>query len=394
MRKYGIIFIICLGVLALVALAGYLLFEIYPVTNYRRPSPESLSNEYLALDRWLQKTGHPLKTATAGGPDLPSRLPEKVLLIQSSLFDWSGEASGALRSWMAGGGNLVIFSDVPWYEDEEEELSIFLEEFGITMEKFSPLDEEEEEDTEDEADAEVEETVPDDLEAESGAAEPVLDPELCFYVEETTVPAVTLRDYQDKIRLVTVPHGQGSVTVSGVPYFMWSAHIGEEQNARLAWRFTGALDRENQGIYFIRGRTPASGFWGKLAERGNVTPLAVSILILLAAGFWMVLPVFGRPVRDEERPGKPIGERFRAESRFLRRYGALDLYLEAYVEELWNKLRIRRGLFHPDQMVPILAELWGMDAPGVEKIIHPGGKLPYRDFVRYIRLIENTEERL
>ncbi|MFP3091473.1 DUF4350 domain-containing protein [Treponema sp. TIM-1] len=386
MNKYGTIFVICLGVLVLVALAGYALFEIYPTTNYRRPSVESLSNEYLALDRWLQKTGHPLKTTTAGSPALLDHLSEKTLLIQSSRFDWSGEAPGALRSWIEAGGNLVVFSDLPWYEDEEEDLSNFLAGFGITMEKTSPYNVDEE-------DEEAEETIPDNPEADPMAAEPALDFDVHFLVEEKS-DARILQDRGGNIRMVSVFWGAGSLTVSGTPYFMWSATIGENQNARLAWHITGALDRENRGIYFIRGKEPAAGLWGELSERGNITPLVVSALILVITGFWMVIPAFGRPVRDEERPGKPIGERFRAESRFLRKYGALDLYLDAYVEELWNKLRIRRGLFHPDQMVPILAELWDMDAPGVEKIIHPQGRLRYRDFVNYIRLIENTEERL
>ncbi|MDR2759884.1 MAG: DUF4350 domain-containing protein [Spirochaetaceae bacterium] len=383
MDKYRTLFIICLGVLALLAVAGYTLFEIYPVTNYREPSAESLSNEYLALERWLQKTGHPLKTNAAGEFELPDLLSEKTLLIQSSRFYWSDEVSEAFLSWIEEGGNLVIFSDSPWYEDPDEGLSNFLEEFGITKEKSYSFDEEEEENS------------PDTLEEDPPAAEPVLDLQVRFMVEEKPgAPVVTLQDRRGNIRMVTVPLGQGSVTVSGIPYFMWSSYIGEEQNARLAWRLTGALDRENRGIYFIRERIPASGFWGKLADRGNITAPVVSALILILAGFWMVLPAFGRPVRDEERPGKPIGERFRAESRFLGKYGALDLYLEAYVEELWTKLRTRRGIFHPDQMAPILAELWGMDIPEVEKIIRPQGKLKYRDFVNTIRLIENTEERL
>ncbi|MDR0589564.1 MAG: hypothetical protein LBG25_03355 [Spirochaetaceae bacterium] len=384
MDKYRTIFIICLGVLGLLALAGYALFEIYPVTDYYEPSVESLSNEYLALDRWLQKTGHPLNINTTGKLASPDLLSEKTLLIQSSRFGWSGK-DASLRAWIEAGGNLVIFADLPWYDDEEG-LSNFLEGFGITIKKFSSLDYEEEN--------EEAATIPDAPEDDS--EEPDLDLEVYFLVEEKPdAPARILQDRRGKIRMVTMPRGQGSITALGVPYFMWSAYIGEKQNARLAWRLTGALDRDNQGIYFIRGKTQqASRLWGKLAERGNITALVAPVLILILVGFWMVLPAFGRPVRDEERPGKPIGERFRAESRFLRKYGALDLYLEAYVEELWTKLRVRQGMSHPDQMVLVLAERWGMDVSAVEKIIHPKGKLTYRDFVNSIRLIENTEERL
>jgi hypothetical protein len=384
MGNYRTVFIICVGALALLALAVYTLFEIYPTTSYSRPSTESLANEYLALDRWLQKTGHPLRTKTAGEKGLLQGLPEKTLLIEGSRFDWSREGA-AVPPWVEAGGNLVLFLDSPWYEENEDEW-IFLEGLGVKTEKCSPFDEEDEEYEEDNAGGG--ENIP-------PLPAPYFDSLIRLSLDEKPgAPGFTLKDDLGIIRLVTVPLGQGSVTVTGVPYFMLSSTIGEEQNARLAWRLTGGLDRENRGIYFIRGREPVSSFFGRLAERGNIGALVVSALILVLIGLWMVLPVFGRPVRDEERPGKPIGDRFRAESRFLLKYGALDFYLEVYVEDLRKKLRTRRGIYRPDQMAPALAELWGMDISKVEKIIHPQGKLTCRDFVNYVRLIENTEERL
>jgi hypothetical protein len=385
MGNYRTVFIICVGVLALLALAGYILFEIYPTPSYSRPSTESLANEYLALDRWLQKTGHSLRTKTTGEKGLLQGLPEKTLLIESSRFDWSRDGA-AVSSWVEAGGNLVLFLDFPWYEEDEDQW-IFLEGLGIKTEKYASFAEEEEEYAEEDNSGDGENGPP--------FPAPYFDSLIRLGLDENPgAPGFTLKDHWGIIRLVTVPLGQGSVTVTGVPYFMLSSHIGEEQNARLAWRLTGGLDRENRGIYFIRGREPASSFFGRLAERGNIGALVVSALILALIGLWMVLPVFGRPVRDEERPGKPIGDRFRAESRFLRKYGALDFYLEVYVEDLRKKLRARRGIYRPDQMAPALAGLWGMDISKVEKIIHPQGKLTHRDFVNYVRLIENTEERL
>ncbi|MDR1108847.1 MAG: DUF4350 domain-containing protein [Spirochaetaceae bacterium] len=384
MDNYRTIFVFCLAFLALLVLAGYTFFEKYPTTVYRRPSTESLVNEYLALDRWLEKTGHPLRIAAAGGHELLETLPEKTLLIQSSRFDWSAETAGAFLSWVEAGGNLVIFPDSPGYGEEEAEGPWdFLEGLGIITEKSPAFYDEAEEPGSGEGGA------PDP------GDEPLFDLQVRFMVEEKSgESAVTLKDRRGIIRLVTLSRGAGSVTVSGLPYFMGSAYIGREPNARLAWRLTGGLDRENRGIYFIRGKEPASGLFGKLADRGNITAPGVSALMLLFTGLWMVLPAFGRPPREEERPGKPIGERFRAESRFLGKYGALDFYLGVYVEELRSRLRIRRGIYRPDDMAAALAELWGTDLSGVEKIIHPRGKLTYRKFAKYIRLIESIGERL
>ncbi|MDR2363873.1 MAG: hypothetical protein LBD65_05610, partial [Spirochaetaceae bacterium] len=213
MGNYRTIFFICLGLLVLFAWAGYTFFEIYPVTNYRRPSAESRANEYLALDRWLQKTGHPLRTGTAGGLELLEALPEKTLLIRSSRFNWSGDVSGTFLPWVEAGGSLVIFPDLPWYgEGEAEEQRNFLEGLGIYTEKSYSFYEEE--DGAPPSDAPEEAPV---------AAEPFFDRQVRFLLEEKPgLPVFTLKDRRGIIRLVTVVLGQGSVTVSGVPYFMWS----------------------------------------------------------------------------------------------------------------------------------------------------------------------------
>ena len=68
-------------------------------------------------------------------------------------------------------------------------------------------------------------------------------------------------------------------------------------------------------------------------EKGNLFPVVISAIILIVMGFWMVIPVFGLVSVEKQRTSKPIRERFTAEIRFLKKYRALDHYLDVYGRE-------------------------------------------------------------
>jgi hypothetical protein len=74
--------------------------------------------------------------------------------------------------------------------------------------------------------------------------------------------------------------------------------------------------------------------FGRIMDRGNVFPVIFSALLLIILGFWMVSPVFGLELNEKQKNSRPIGERFTAEVRFLRKYGALDHYVTVYEREL------------------------------------------------------------
>jgi hypothetical protein len=69
-------------------------------------------------------------------------------------------------------------------------------------------------------------------------------------------------------------------------------------------------------------------------DRGNIVPVIVSALLVIILGFWMVIPVFGLVFSEKQKTARPIRERFLAEIRFLRKYNALNHYLEVYEREL------------------------------------------------------------
>jgi hypothetical protein len=372
MRKYLPAFCAAAAILIILGVTAYFFFEVYPRKRYDPPSGEARSNDYLALDRWLTRTGHPVRIGLSGDSALIKAADERTVFVQASLFDWSG-VSGELEPWIRGGGALVISLDTPWDEDN----SAFLNALGISG-----------------ADKPGGPSAPE----EPAPPEPRFDRRVAFTVtgEVKNNPAAAVMTGAGAIRLVTVPLGEGSVTVTGIPYFMKSVNLDEEQNARLAWELTGGRDRDKRGIFFIRGAPAAAdgpeGFLEKLARQGHILALAVSILVITAAGFWMVIPRFGVIEKDGDPAAKPIRERFLAEARFLGKYHALGSYLDVYVHELTAEIRRREGDISDEELIARIREIPGLR--DLDRVLRGGQRISRRDFVKYRKAIETIRERL
>jgi hypothetical protein len=311
------VFGLILAALAMLGVFAYTQLEIYPRSRMVKPLREALENEYLALERWLARTGHSLRTESWGNPKTVLAAPEKTVFIQTSLFYWSGDAGDLLLPWIEEGGALIIALDTPWY-DEDEDLALFLDRLGIAR---SPR-------------------------GDQGAVpaylgDPDFDWDTALELTGDALPGETLvlTDHGGTVRLIRTSLGRGSVAVTGIPYFMRNFHLEKRQNAVMTWNlFSAGIAGENPGVLFIRGDKTIRSLWGKLAERGDFTFLVISIPLVLVIGFWMVLPGFGPVLQEEAEPLKSIRERFIAEGRFLKKYDALDTYLEIYVREIKSRL--------------------------------------------------------
>jgi hypothetical protein len=341
------VFVLAAGVLC------YSLFEIVPSTRRVEPSQEAKSNSFLALDRWLSGTGHPIRVLTGGNLDTLLRSPEKTVYVEDSCFFWTGdipdgEESGEMISeWIREGGNLVVSlnkSRTDW------RLAQYLESLGIEsydfMEELNSGDEGEDPREGTEETAEQEDAAND---ASSGVAErerPSLDWNISLKVDktpETDRVRVITTDRKKIIKLVTLYRGKGTITITGTAYFLYSHSLDKQVNAELASALLAEPDTQSggKGILFIRGIAEERRLFGGLFERGDPRPLIAAALLLIILGFWMVIPSFGRYQPISERPGKPLRERFLAEGQFLKKYGALDKYREAYERELEQHCRAR-----------------------------------------------------
>ncbi|GHV95812.1 hypothetical protein AGMMS50293_21320 [Spirochaetia bacterium] len=351
----AVIFVVLLGF----GFWAYANLEIYPRKDKVSPSAETIGNRYLALERWLKETDHPVRVTKRGSPSLIAAGPEKTALVQADICDWKN-AGKILMPWVEQGGFLVITLENSFYD---EDLAKFLVSMGIRASNFpSENDDEEDEEVIDQTEEMGQEMLADIEDISDETQIPDFDWGPYFYVDESA-NAFTIKDSDGDIMLAQVPHGKGALTVTGRPRFMFNDYLDSEVNARLAWNLTGGqIPEDNPGLLIIRGKRVTKGLFGKLAERGNFIPLAVSVLLVIVLGFWMVIPVFGLVFGEKQRTARPIRERFLAETRFLEKYGALKYYLEIYEREL--------------------------------KLKDVEHSLLYRDIIRRLRKYQNMTERL
>ena len=409
-RNYRIGFAAAAVVLGLLVFAAWSFLEIYPRTRHLPPSPEARANNYLALDRWLDTMGIPVRAESSGDLALVSRAEEKKIFIQASLFSWTGEAAEYFSAWIEKGGHLIIVLDnyeIPsnryqsyrHYRGEEDEYLLLLEDFGIK--------------------AEIDADNP-DSESGSGSSSaeaPDYDPELSFEVSADE-DGLFLRDWTGLARLVEVNRGKGKLTVMGNPRFLFSDSIGEAPNTRLAWALfaDGSESAGQNGWLFIRGTARIRGLLGTLFRQGNLTVLLVSLLALLVIGFWTAIPVFGLVRGGDEKNGKSLRERFLAEGRFLKRYDALEFYCAVYLKDIRRKLARNVPALQTaeaDTLSARLLEIWEAPPP-----MNPSGGNPrkfyssakrdrnllagflsgkpvsYRNFPRMIEILKTIMERI
>jgi hypothetical protein len=395
---YGIFTGIVISALVFLAALAVSRLEIYERERWVRPSGEFRSNNFYVLGEWLSASGHPARFSPrwAGIRDISPL--EGGLFIQASLFDWDRRD---ILSWVTEGGSLLISIDFPWYwgDGEEKEapaavlaLETFLADLGIRIRGPLPQDNGDDEALDEGAAADEEK---DDAAGEDESqAFPDYDYKIIFEEPDPAVPAdsagetarfpggefLTLRDSDGGIRLIRRALGKGTVAVAGSCVFMYNYRLEEEANARLAWELTGgSLGPERPGILFVRGRRGSGGLFEILSERGDLLPPVLSALALIFIGFWMVLPGFGVPPREESRRRLSITGRFSAEARFLRRYKALGVYLELYLREL---RRLGRG------------RALGQEIKEVEEALAAGRKIGPIKTAVYLKNLMSALERI
>jgi hypothetical protein len=304
-KRLIICFVIILG-FAFLALLAYQYLEIYPIKTQTLPSVEALSNDYYAIERWLNDTGHPVRTDTYYRPADIAAAHENAAIVFSSACIWE-DTDKYLLPWIEKGNSLVICINYINEDENTEKLLELAKDLGIDVSKTSI----------------------------SGDWDllPHFDMTVQFLVDEDFNPAgtenyavFTINDNQGFTRLVQVSLGKGKLTLTGIPLFMQNDNLKETLNANLAWELTGARTTdENPGVLFVRSnyRRASSSMFGKIMEKGNLVPVGISTLLLIVLGFWSVIPVFGLVFHEKQKNSRPIKERFSAEIKFLKRGKAL-----------------------------------------------------------------------
>ena len=298
-------FLICAAVILLFALLGLLAYnklEIYQYKTYISPSREAFANNYFAMEKWLNETGHPVRVEKQFSSAKLAAAAERVVMVQSKVCSWDN-ASEFIIPWIEQGGYLVVCMD--YFDENFLEL---LSGYGVGVEEKYGIRKREE-------------------------SIPYFD-NLVFFTVDDNADIFTINDDQGFARLVEISLGNGALTVTGMPVFMYNNNLKKDINASLAWNLTGArANGENMGVLFVWEIYIPKALFGKIMERGNLLPVGISAFLAIFLGFWMVIPVFGLVFAEKQRIARPIRERFIAEIRFLKKYGALDHHLDVYERE-------------------------------------------------------------
>jgi len=308
-------FIIIAVVIFFFALLGFLAYnnlEIYEGKRFIAPSYEVSSNLYYAMELWLKETGHNVRNENFFSTSRLADTAEKVIIAHSSSIRLRNAAE--LVQWIENGGCFILCLDIA---DNvlSDNIIDFLSEFGITAEYAQRV-----------------QTLSENPDRESM---PVFQTRVSLKTDNEE-NFYLMKDSRNNIKLAEIKIGSGVLTVTGLPVFMYNYNLTRDVNAELAWKLTGErTGSENMGILFARQQSRAgdTSVLGAIFKRGSLVPVFISAFILITAGFWMVIPVFGLVPREKKSALRPIEDRFTAEARFLQKHHALDYYLGIYRRE-------------------------------------------------------------
>jgi len=261
---------ILIAIILFICLTGvviYTYFEIYPKQKTIYPSSEVENNSFLAAERWLKATGHNIRITDDFSLLNITEAHERVVIIDYWMFD--PEEAESIIEWIKQGHFLIIFEDIS----------------KLNTESFDNINKH----------------------------------------------GLIIKEELKGINLAEIKIGKGIINLVSTPRFMYNRYLLDEDNARLTWKLTGGrTDETNMDILFIRrpNINESKSIFGAIMERGNFTPVIISALLLIFIGFWAVVPCFGLVTNDKQKNSRPINERFTAEIRFLKKYKALDYYLD------------------------------------------------------------------
>jgi hypothetical protein len=374
-RQSLLVFIVILGILFFAGILCYTQLEVVPDTVWTTPTREARANQYLALDRWLGGLGYGARTISVGTVEAVLQGPEKTIYIENSRFNWANKE--LLLPWLRDGGRLIVSLDA----SADGRLAEFMETLGGIQEIDRRMYTDDKAGEDDDIGNDADEGGIEDRDKNSRNKENrneiskvppretsvFFDWGTSFKIKQQNGQAdrvLAMGDRYGAIKLVKAELGKGWAVFTGKAVFLHNAYLHHNENTNLAGELFFTKDGGNepespetgagQDILFVRMLGEERHLFGNLAERGNPLALAVSLILLIITGFWMVIPAFGRFRPEPERPGKPLRERFLSEGRFLAKYHALGKYIDVYKKELeqWSRSRgvevtLPSGAVHP-----------------------------------------------
>ena len=369
MKRWG--FTAFLGVAAaLIALIWF--FDTYEQVEsevWVGPSGAARKNPYLAAMRFMQRMGYTVSSIDRPRDlDALPRATTLILLARRAVV--TPERAQSLLAWAAAGGHLIIEPEAQRSRD------VMLDALAIGRAqalKVKPTPTLAVELPQSERTLQVTPTLRDTLELGRSKAE------------------WTVAD-AGGIRIASLRHGSGRISVVTGFHRFANRAIGSHDNAELLWRILRFAPGDKAVLLLRPPQSVALVAW--LAE--NALVIVASMLGLIALWLWRVMPRFGPIQPGGERERRELLEHIRACGRFRWAQGARESLLDAAREICHARIaRLRPRLaFLPldERCRELAAEL----ALGREEIAYAFQGVPRaaREFVQMVATLASIHARL
>jgi hypothetical protein len=376
-------FLPVLVVSLLVIIIAAILVTFFEIEQYKQKgdmSKEARHNKYLALDRWLIKTGHPLTILEAGGiediKDIKESEANNIIIFGSAFND---DELVDLKDFIFNGYNVTFFLD--FYYDAADSNDKY---FKDLLDNYY-----------------IDCSIGNNSAYDTEPKEKLYDFDLTFEFKisdteklQKDFPGIEytlVKDEYDVTRLIILKRNGCTFSICDWPFFMQSENLGKLHNAELAWSITGELDPKHKGFLIFR-RTDNSyevsyeeGLLAKIMQNKTGIFLVLSSIALVAVGLWMNIAGFGRLIPQRAQAGKSINERFITEGRFLKKYAALSLYVESLVSDIRAHYK-RRGIENDAGIIQNAQKEFNISEDVIINMFNAEGKIKIRDLVQYKKI--------
>lgn len=348
-------------------------------TRFTGLQGEAAHNRYLAAQRLLEGMGaDTLAVATVEALDeLPATDGTLILPVNRGAF--SQERTLELLEWARAGGNLIVITWSIW-DDAERTPDLLLDPLGVRQ--FMHDDDE----YEDGIESEISQVRWEDRD---GPLEIRSDP--YFYLELVDREADWQIGDRHGVHLLSLPEGDGRVTVATDDYFLANSTIAEHDHAELLWRLA---ERGDAPVWLVRGAAHP-GVWELIWRHAAAVLLSALALALLWV--WASARRVGPMRPDEPASRRSLMEHVESAGRFQLRQRAEHALLAATREALLDRMRQRHPAWlglTPAEQHARLAERSGLARERIDSALRFGGERDPERFGRRIATLERIRRSL
>ncbi|MCU7958849.1 MAG: DUF4350 domain-containing protein [gamma proteobacterium symbiont of Bathyaustriella thionipta] len=353
--------------------------EWYEKSNWQGWQGEAIHNDWLAAEWFIKSMGIPARTLS--NPEQLNELPatDSILIIPTNRSTFSQARNNALLDWVAAGGHLLIKAQHLYDEDDFE---------------YDPI-------------ADYVDVYPQYLsssETEGTAGTTTFEIEGSSDLLEVAFNDYSVLEYEEEQELlrignvfgdhvISVPYGQGLITVVSDINWMKNLNIGDHGHARLLLYLLNLRTTPSEVLILKSDDIPPLWEWLWL-----INPWAVSLAgLLLLLWLWRAPWRFGPLLPADDAPRRRILEHIQAAAYYLWKHGQSEVLLAG----LRNDLIYRAIQVHPEiqrlseqQRIHRLAEITELPAEQIHQALMVNQPRNRPAFLQQVNTLETIRKQL